>query len=194
METKFKAKDLIKFTNEIAKLYEDGNIKAPIHLGGDNEDQLIEIFKEVKPNDWIFATWRNHYHWLLSGRDPEDLKKQIIDGHSMHVFGKRFFSSAIVGGIAPIAVGVAVALKKKNSTDRVWCFLGDMGVSTGIARESITYAEGHDLPIIFVIEDNGLSVRTNTRDVWGKADVRKTMRYKYKRKWPHAGTGQFVLF
>jgi len=155
---------------------------------------LIEIFKRYQADDWIFSTWRNHYHWLLSGRDPDELKKQIIEGHSMHVFDDKFFTSAIVGGIAPIAVGVALALKKQNSPNRVWCFLGDMGSMTGLARESIRYACGHDLPVIFVIEDNGLSVKTNTQEAWGQADTEKAMRYKYERKYPHAGCGVFVLF
>ena len=71
--------DILKFEDDIAQLYLDGKIKAPIHLAGTNEEELIKIFKEkVGANDWIVSTHRNHYHWLLSGRDPEDLKKQIL--------------------------------------------------------------------------------------------------------------------
>ena len=189
---------LIKFEEEIAQIFEAGKIKAPIHLAGTNEKELFNVFKKIKKNDWIFSTWRNHYHWILSGRSPKELKKQIVEGHSMHVFDKRFFTSAIVGGIAPIAVGVAMALKKKNSRSRVWCFLGDMGASTGIAHESIKYAKGHNLPITFVIEDNGLSVRAITKQTWGMNGgtftQAKKVHYIYKRKYPHAGTGKYVMF
>ena len=197
-------KDLIQFSKEIAELYDAGKIKSPVHLGGGNEDELIQLFKNVRPTDWIFCTWRSHYQWLLSGRSPSTLRQQIIDGHSMHIFGDKFFTSAIVGGIAPISVGVAAALKRKKSLDRVWCFLGDMGASTGIAMESIRYACGHELPVTFIIEDNGLSVKTDTKEAWGctkcgdffKCNVyaNHTDCYSYKRKWPHAGTGVFVLF
>jgi pyruvate dehydrogenase E1 component alpha subunit len=206
-QNKIGKKELIEFEQEIADLYTKGNIHAPIHLGGDNENQLIEIFKDIHPTDWIFSTWRNHYHWLLSGRDPEDLYQQIIHGGSMHVFGSRFFTSAIVGGVAPIAVGVAYAIKSKNLPERVWCFLGDMGASTGIAMESIRYACGHELPITFVIEDNHLSVKTDTKEAWGCKRCQilpqhycyyyaneKVRYYEYNRKYPHAGTGVFVLF
>ena len=189
-----KAKELIKFTEEIAKLYEDGKIKAPIHLGGWNEERLIKIFKKIKKEDWVLGTWRNHYQYILSGHCMKELKNQIMEGHSMHVFGHKFFSSAIVGGIAPIAVGLAWSLKRKGSKNKVWCFLGDMGASTGIAMESINYAKGHDLPITFVIEDNGMSVRTCTKDAWGRGKKNKTITYKYKRRYPHAGSGKFVLF
>ncbi len=195
--------DLIKFEDEIKELYNEGKIQAPVHLGGDNEDQLIEIFKDVGKDDWIFGTWRNHYQWLLSGRSPDELKSQIINGHSMHVFGDKFFTSAIVGGIAPIAVGVAYGIKKKGGKEHVWCFLGDMGASTGIAMESMRYACGNKLPITFVIEDNGLSVKTNTLESWGCEGCgfedchlvgKKHVKYVYHRKYPHAGSGKFVLF
>jgi pyruvate dehydrogenase E1 component alpha subunit len=203
--------EIIKFEEEIADLYKQGKIRAPIHLGGGNEGQLIEIFKNVKPSDWIFSTWRSHYHWLLSGRDPGDLREQILTGHSMHVFGERFFTSAIVAGIAPVAVGVAWSIKQANDTSRVWCFLGDMAASVGIAMESIRYACGHDLPINFIIEDNNLSVRTDTKLSWGCKVCHKNNHseglfvcnpyktknvtyYEYNRNWPHAGCGVFVLF
>ena len=189
--------ELIAFEQDIAKIYEQGLIKSPIHLAGTNEEELIKIFnKFVGRNDWIFSTWRSHYHWLLSGRDPEELKKQIVEGHSMHVFGDKFFTSAIVGGIASIAVGVALALKLKGGVKntKVVCFLGDMGARTGAAMEAIMYATGHELPILFVVEDNGLSVRAKTEEVWGEGIRDLVQDYVYERKYPHAGTGKYVMF
>lgn len=195
------------FEERIKKLYEDGKIKAPIHLSGENEDALIKIFKGYQKNDWIFSTWRNHYHWLLSGRDPQELERQIVAGDSMSVYDDRFFTSSIVGGNAPIALGVALAIKLKQERlsyteprdalprrPRVWCFIGDMAASGGLARECVRYAEGHDLPIMYIIEDNGLSVATETGKVWGTEKKKKTRRYEYTRKYPHAGTGKYVEF
>jgi len=184
--------ELIAFEQDIAQLYEEGKIKAPIHLAGTNEDELIKVFKKYVSNtDWIVSTHRNHYHWLLSDRDPDELKRQIIAGHSMHVFGDRFFTSSIVGGGAPIAVGIALALKMKGVKDvKVVCFLGDMAARTGVAMESIAYSEGHDLPILFVIEDNGMSVRADTKQAWGGDHIfylKNTQKYDYSRKYNHAG-------
>jgi pyruvate dehydrogenase E1 component alpha subunit len=76
----------------------------------------------------------------------------------------------------------------------VWCFLGDMAASGGLAQECLQFAEGHDLPITYVIEDNGLSVTTDTRNVWGTGRTGKTRRYEYERRFPHAGTGKYVEF
>lgn len=205
--------DLVAFEERIKTLFEAGKIRAPVHLSGGNEDALLAVFKAYRPGDWIFSTWRNHYHWLLSGRDPGELERQILSGDSMSVFGDRFFTSSIVGGNAPIALGVALALKIKqgktvegrasaqtgeatagNRPPKVWCFLGDMAASGGLARECLRYAEGHDLPITYVIEDNDLSVTTETQKVWGTEKKKKDRRYKYKRRYPHAGTGKFIEF
>ena len=49
-----KPKDLIDFEKDIKKIYEKGLIKAPIHLSGNNEKQLIKIFKKIKTKDWVF--------------------------------------------------------------------------------------------------------------------------------------------
>jgi pyruvate dehydrogenase E1 component alpha subunit len=185
---------LIDFETDIATIYQTGKIKAPVHLAGGNEDALLEIFKDYIQGDWVFSTWRSHYHWLLSKHDPEELKRQILEGKSMHVFGDKFFTSSIVGGITPIALGVAQALKMKGSLNKVWCFLGCMAVSGGLASECIRYARGHSLPIIFVVEDNNMSVRAKTRETWGLNKTCDLRVYKYERKYPHAGSGVYVMF
>ena len=108
-------------------------IRAPIHLSDGNEEQLIEIFREIAPYDWVFSTWRSHYHALLHGVPREMVMSEIMAGRSMmlHFPGWRFFTSAIVGGILPIACGVAAASKEDNQIVNpwVWCFVGDMTAS-----------------------------------------------------------------
>ena len=53
--------NLIFFEKEIASLFNDGKIRAPIHLYQGNEEKIIEIFKKINPQDWVFCTWRSHY-------------------------------------------------------------------------------------------------------------------------------------
>jgi len=65
----------------------------------------------------------------------------------------------------------------------------------GITHECMKYAARHDLPIVFVIEDNGLSVNTPTQEVWGECNSEpKVIRYSYERCYPHQGCGQWVVF
>ena len=194
---------LIKFEEEMANLFNSGKIKAPIHLYYGNEVELIKIFKKVKNKDWVFCSWRSHYQCLLKGVPSKDVKKEIISGKSISLCFPKYniYSSAIVGGVIPIALGVALGLKKKKSNEMVYCFVGDMTSETGIMHESLKYAMNFNLPIKFVIEDNNLSVCTNTRKTWNLKRLTNQNKsnkfilyYKYKSKYPHAGAGKRVQF
>jgi TPP-dependent pyruvate/acetoin dehydrogenase alpha subunit len=190
--------DLINFEEDIKKIYEKGSIRGPIHLSGNNEDQLIKIFRNIKKSDWVFSTWRNHYHALLKGIPKKLLKKEILNGRSMGINFKKykFYSSSIVGGIIPIALGCALAIKKKRAKSTVWVFIGDMTFETGTFYECYKYSKNHKLPIKFVVEDNNMSTNTPTNKVWIKKKKipKDIIYYKYKRKYPHHGTGNWVLF
>ena len=188
---------LIAFEKRVATAFENKEVKGPVHLSGGNEDQLIEIFKDIHPEDWLVTFYRNHYHALLHGVPEEKLFKAICEGHSMTLqFPEhRFFSTAIVGGQLSIAVGIAYALKSKGIKRRVWCFLGDMASTIGAYHEARTYAGRWFLPITFVVEDNGLSCNTPTDECWGKAGVAAQIKtYKYQRQYPHVGLDKWIQF
>lgn len=194
--------DLIDFEKEVMNNYSKGKIMAPVHLSGGNEEKLIEIFKNIKKEDWIFTNHRNHYHCLLKGMPPEKLMNQILAGNSMHAMSNedKIYTSSIVAGQIPIALGTALALKLKGKTDHVYAFCGDMASEMGIFHESVKYANGHDLPITFIVEDNGISVNTDTNKVWGIRSSQsleeklnpKIIKYDYNRTYPHHGIGLWI--
>tara|TARA_B100000780_G_C20979765_1_gene391445 strand:+ start:240 stop:839 length:600 start_codon:yes stop_codon:yes gene_type:complete len=196
-------KDLINFEDNIAKLFNEAKIKSPIHLYSGNEKFLINFFKKVKKNDWLFCSWRSHYQCLLKGVPPQKIKNEIINGKSISLcfLDYKIYSSAIVGGSLPIAVGLALSLKRKKSKNKVYCFIGDMTSETGIAHECIKYSRNKNLPIHFIVEDNRKSVCTDTRKAWSNNKLtyenvsdKFVTYYKYKLKYPHAGAGQRVEF
>ena len=108
----------------------------------------------------------------------------------------KFYSSSIVGGGIPIGLGIAMANKRKKSKNLVWVFVGDMTYETGVFHECYKYAKNFKLPIKFVVEDNNLSTNTPTTKTWKvKSKIKKDiLYYKYKRKFPHHGTGNWILF
>ena len=73
-------KDLINFEEEIASLFNKGKIRAPVHLYQGNEDKIIEIFKKINKQDWVFCSWRSHYQCLLKGVQKEEVKNEILSG------------------------------------------------------------------------------------------------------------------
>ena len=81
--------DLKSFEEEVKVVYEAGGIKAPVHLAGGNEQNLIDIFQYVHKDDWVFASWRNHYHALLHGVPRDTLMDLIVRGKSMSVYSKE---------------------------------------------------------------------------------------------------------
>ena len=202
METGLTPKDLREFELEVFDLFKNKKIHSPVHLRGGNEEKLIEIFNKIKSEDYCFLTWASHLECLLKGMSKEELKQKILNNKSICMSSKKhnIISSAIVAGNAPIAVGTAFALKRKSKSNHVWCFVGDMAFYTGTVQESIRYAEVHDLPITFVVADNGLSVTTPTEKIWGNdienicKNSSKCLYYKYTNVFPHAGIGEKVLF
>jgi len=189
--------ELIEFEKEVSILFENKEIMAPIHLSGGNEEELINIFKRINKEDWVFCTHRNHYHALLKGFDKKQLLDIILLGESMHIYSNKlnFFTSSIVGGVLPIALGVSISIKRKKENKKVYVFIGDMASEMGIFHECKKYACRNDLPIEFIIEDNGLAVDTPTQETWGTCkDNNKVYRYSYKRVWPHAGCGKWIRF
>lgn len=205
-------KKLINFETEIGNLFNQGQIKAPIHLYSGNEDQIIEIFKDIDTkNDWVCCTWRNHYQGLLKNIPEEILKENILKGKSMvmNLPEYKFICSSIVGGIPSIAAGIAFSIKQQNKKNKVWCWVGDMSAETGAFHEAYKYSVNHDLPIIFVVEDNRKSVCTPTPEIWGRETPyyldseyqggilkqKHIYYYRYKNeKYPHAGAGIRVQF
>ena len=191
--------DLTAFTDEIAGLFNAARIPHPVHLSDGNEDALIDVFKTVRRDYYVCGSWRMHYQCLLHGVPRETLKAAIMAGRSITLCfpEHRIYSSAIVGGILPIALGIALGIKRSGGAERVHCFLGDMTAQGGMFYECSKYARNHGLPLRWIIEDNGLSVCTPTKDVWGvhppwlSNDV---IRYRYTSRYPHAGAGIRVEF
>lgn len=222
--------DLIDFVNKEVALWEAGKIKAPIHACSGNEDQLIEIFKEIKPNDYVLSTHRNTYHALLHGVDPDKLMAEIMGDIAGTCSGRarsmgfidtsrNFYSSAIVGGMCGIGVGIAWALKQEQDNFKndplnidefavkpperhVWCFVGDGVIDGGHFWEALNYTEGFDLPITFVCEDNNRATCTETKDRCGSnLGLREIIKghpnvrwYYYTPTYPHVGSGKYVQF
>jgi pyruvate dehydrogenase E1 component alpha subunit len=194
--------ELIAFEQRIADAFNRKEIPYPVHLSSGNEEALIEIFEDIKPEDWIFCSWRSHPHALLKGVPETEVEAAIRAGRSMTLCfpEHRVFSSAIVGGILPIATGLAMGIKrrtpKRSACEWVHVFCGDMTATTGAFHECTKYAAGHALPIRFIVEDNGVSVTANTKEVWGDKMTPGAVvqRYSTVLTWPHSGAGQRISF
>ena len=209
--TNWTVDSLREFEKDIGDRFNNREIRAPIHLYDGNEEHIIKVFKQVDlENDWVCATWRNHYQCLLKGVPADELTDKILAGKSMvmNLPRYRIVCSSIVGGIPSIATGLAYASRGEH----VWCWLGDMSAETGAFHEAYKFSVNHKLPITFVIEDNEKSVETPTGLVWSRErpyylqnaefdaetgwyKAPNLIYYTYQNtKYPHAGAGVRVQF
>lgn len=197
--------DLTAFTAEVAQRFDAGQIHGPVHLNSETQIvPLIEIFRGIQRTDWVLSNWRSMYHAILHGVPRDRVMAEVCAGRSMqlHFPEHRFMTSSIMGGMLPIACGLAAA------GERVWCFVGDMCASTGAFHDVYQYVRRNVLSVEFVIEDNGLSTNSPTQRVWGVGIPRHhqreiylgieredgARRYTYTRTTPHYGTGNGTGF
>ncbi|VAW11683.1 hypothetical protein MNBD_BACTEROID05-794 [hydrothermal vent metagenome] len=198
--------DLIKFEEEVAEIFGRGEIRAPVHLRKGREDQLIKIFEEEKigDDDYVYGFWDAHELALLKGVDRDELLQAIKDGKSISLSfpDKKVLCSGIVGSLMGTATGTAWALKHQKKQGRVFLFCGEMSAETGVFFEAVKYAVNFDLPVTFIVCDNGVSVMTDTRETWGSKDPwfkdtkfeKKIIYFQYKNGYPHSGLGKLIKF
>jgi len=130
------ADDLRLFEKDVKDLWELGHLPSLVHLCGGNEDDLVNIFSEIKEGDWVFSTHRTHYHALMAGIEPAALLDKIHRGDSMFVYSREhnFLCSAVLAGCAGIAAGVAWAIKQGG--DESWGAQSADAVDNGIQLDS----------------------------------------------------------
>lgn len=197
MITNHTRESLIDFEDKVRQEWERGELPSLLHLCGGNEEQLLSIFANIRPQDWVFLSHRGHYHALLKGMPEDRLLEFIRSDRSMFIFDNelRIFQSAILGGCCGIAVGVAMAIKESGEDAKCWVFIGDGAADNGRIYEAAMYATGHDLPIEFIIENNNRQVDTDisTRRGLNHMDFGinspRIAEYWYSSTWPHGGSG-----
>ena len=145
-----------------------------IHLCLGQEQVPEALHRFLRPEDFVFSTHRSHGHYLAKGGSEQRLLDEI-EGRESGVNGGfsgsqsfcdtsiNFHSTAVVGGLVGVATGAALGLKLKGSKAIVACCIGDAATEQGIFWESLNFAALHELPIIYVCENNGLSVHSPLR-------------------------------
>lgn len=145
-----------------------------VHLCLGQEGVPEVLHQMLRPEDWLFSTHRSHGHYLAKGGSEQKILDEILgleNGVNGGYSGSqsfcdpalRFHSTAIVGGLIGVATGAALDLKLSGSQARVVCCIGDGATEQGIFWESLNFAVLHDLRIVYVCENNGLSVHAPLR-------------------------------
>ena len=149
-----------------AQLYGEGKIRGFLHLYVGEEAAAAGVMPNLRADDNVVATYREHAHALLRGVSMGAIMAEMFGkqegcsrgrGGSMHLFDRatRFFGgNAIVGGGLPMAVGLALAAKMQQEPRVTSCFFGEGAVAEGAFHEAMNLAALWRLPVLFVCENN----------------------------------------
>jgi len=155
---------------QIAERYSEWEMRCPTHLSIGQEAVAAVVGHLLKNDDLAVSTHRAHAHYLGKGGDLKAMIAEIYGketgcskgrGGSMHLIDKSvgfMGSTAIVGGTIPIGTGLALGMKYRK-TEQISCiFVGDGAIEEGAFYESANFAALHQLPILFICENNLYSV------------------------------------
>lgn len=160
--------EIRRFEERVERLFlVEGELIGPCHLYLGQEAVAVGVIKALRDDDIIVSTYRGHGHALARGVPMEMLMGELYGkeigtckgiGGSMHsamcVEKNIMMATAIVGSGIPIATGIGLGLKFRNSDKVVTCFFGDGAATTGAFHEGINMAAVLKLPVLFVCENN----------------------------------------
>jgi pyruvate dehydrogenase E1 component alpha subunit len=179
-----------RFEEKCAELYTQEKIRGFLHLYIGQEAIAVGILANLQPDDYVFATYREHGHALARGVLATTLMAEMYGkvegcsrgrGGSMHVFDKTtnfIGGNAIVAGGLPMAVGTGLAQKMRGTGSMTTCFFGEGAVAEGEFHESMNLAALWRLPVLFVCENNLYAMGTHIARSEAKQDlVSKALSY-----------------
>jgi len=162
-----------RFEQQTLKQYNGGKMGGFLHLYIGQESVAVGACSLMGDDDHVITAYRCHGHSLAVGMTMNECMAELYGkatgcskgkGGSMHFFApdKNYWGGhGIVGGQTPLGLGLAYGLKYKGLKGAAMCFLGDGAVNQGCFYESLNMAALFDLPVIYIIENNGYSMGTS---------------------------------
>jgi len=171
------------FELELLRLFSEGKLSGTTHTCVGQEACAAALYAHVDPrSDAVFSNHRCHGHFLAYGGPMRGLLAEIMGkeggtcqgrGGSQHLCYERFFSQGIQGGSLPIAAGYAFRMKARQTGGLVVAHIGDGTLGEGVVYETLNLAGLLQVPLLIVLEHNGLAQSTDTsRTTAGDVEAR----------------------
>jgi pyruvate dehydrogenase E1 component alpha subunit len=162
-----------RFEQAALKYYNAGKMSGFLHLYIGQEAVAVGTISLAGPDDHFITAYRDHGHALAVGMAMGECMAEMFGkqtgcskgkGGSMHFFDpdKHFWGGhGIVAGQTPLGLGLAFGLKYLEREGCCLCYLGDGAVNQGTFHESLNLSGLFEIPVVFVIENNGYSMGTS---------------------------------
>lgn len=154
------------FESRVQELFSAGKLPGFVHTYVGEEAIAAGVCANLGPEDYITSTHRGHGHAIAKGMSLRPLMAELYGkatgacqgrGGSMHVadFSLGMLgANGIVGGGFGIAAGAALSARYRGTDQVAVCFFGDGGINKGTFHEAVNFAAVHELPVVYVCENN----------------------------------------
>jgi pyruvate dehydrogenase E1 component subunit alpha len=171
------------FETESERQYKAARIGGYCHLSSGQEAATVGVVHTMQPDDMLVTGYRCHGFALARGVSPEAVMAELFGradgcahgrGGSMHLLDvdRGFYGGwGIVAGQLPVATGLALALVRRGKEQAVVCELGDGAVNMGAWHESLNLAALWNLPVVFLIVNNGYGMGTSVARASAEPDL-----------------------
>jgi TPP-dependent pyruvate/acetoin dehydrogenase alpha subunit len=158
-----------RFEETVLDNFSRGLFFGTTHTYLGQEANAVGVMTHIQERDIIISNHRCHGHFLAYGGDPHALFAELMGrasgvcggrGGSQHLHWRNFYSNGILGGIVPIATGMALAEKYKQTGSITIAFLGDGTLGEGVIYEAFNMASLWKVPILYVLENNHIAQTT----------------------------------
>lgn len=154
----------------LLRLFDAGVLRGTVHTCVGQEGVAAGVVGALDPaRDVVCSNHRGHGHYIAFTKDCAGLIAEVMGreegvcrgvGGSQHLHAPNFYSNGVLGGMTPVATGMAFAEKAKGSGAVVAAFVGDGALGEGVVYEALNIAALWRLPILFVVEANGYAQST----------------------------------
>ena len=160
---------------KISELYPEEEMRCPVHLSVGQEAVAVGVCSALQKKDIALSAHRSHAHYLAKGGDLKSMLAELYGkktgcaegkGGSMHLIDLEaglIAAVPIVGSTIPIAVGSAWGNMMQDKSVTTAVFFGEGATETGVFHESLGFASLHNMPMIFVCENNLYSVYSSLK-------------------------------
>jgi pyruvate dehydrogenase E1 component alpha subunit len=162
-----------RFEERSLRAYQAKKIGGFLHLYIGQEAVAVGCCSLMGPDDHVITAYRDHGHAIAVGMELNPLMAELYGkatgcskgkGGSMHFFdpARHYWGGhGIVGGQVPLGAGLAYGIKYQGLKGAAMTFMGDGAVNQGAVHEAYNLAALWQLPVVFVIENNGYSMGTS---------------------------------
>ncbi len=164
-----------RFEQASLKQYNLDKMGGFLHLYIGQESVAVGTCSLMGADDHVITAYRDHGHALAVGMSMNECMAEMFGkqtgcskgkGGSMHFFApdKNYWGGhGIVAGQTPLGLGLGYALKYQEKDGCAMCFMGDGAVNQGVFHESLNLAALFEIPIVYIIENNGYSMGTSQK-------------------------------